>query len=49
MNYNLYLMGAPMKSDFKNLKKIFEQANEQLLNLDMNHKYLNKQFVEHWL
>ena len=36
MNYNLYLMGAPMKSDFKNLKKIFEQANEQLLNLDMN-------------
>lgn len=36
MNYNLYLMGAPMKSDFKNLKKIFEQANEQLLNLDMD-------------
>lgn len=41
-----------MKKDFENLKKIFEQANEQLLNLDiiyLNHKYLNKQFVEHWL
>ena len=25
-----------MKKDFENLKKIFEQANEQLLNLDMD-------------
>ena len=25
-----------MKKDFENLKKIFEQANEQLLNLDID-------------